>query len=444
MFNFLTERFSSIFSAITGSNKLSEKNMADALDQVKDALLEADVPHHVAKIFCEDIRTHAIGTKVLFSLKPSDQLVKVVHDRLKFFLGGDSASHLLMHIPLTVMVMGLQGSGKTTSLAKIAHRLKKEWGKKGKRRKILLASVDFYRPAAIEQLKILAKQIDVSFYASPEKDVIKAVHDICQYRKKGCYDILLLDTAGRLHIDQDMLKELQKIQSYLKPNHNIMVLDSMTGQESLNVAQSFEKEVGFDCAMMTKMDSNASGGAALAFRYVIKKPIIFVGTGEKTEDLEVFHPDRMAGRILGMGDVISLAERAEERIDKTQQESSYKALQSGRLTMQDFANQMSMMNKLGSFSQILKYMPGMGGQKISQDMLDRGESEMKKFRAIISSMTPKERSGGIIVDTSRKKRVARGAGVQPNDVNLLLQRFQQAQQYVKLFKKFGRFNNSFK
>ena len=403
MFNFLTERFSSIFSVMKNSRVLTEKNILEALDKVKAALLEADVPHQVADQFCDDVRVHAVGAKVLSSLKPSEQLIKIVHDRLKLFLGDNDPSRFLFKAPLTVMVMGLQGSGKTTSIAKIAGYLKKKWGSQGKNRKILLASIDFYRPAAVEQLRILAKKADVLFYASSEKNPVEAVQDICNYRKKGCYDILLLDTAGRLHVDDMMMQELRSVQSYLKPDVKIMVLDAMTGQESLQVAKSFDDNVSFDCAMITKMDSNVAGGAALSFCFVIKKPILFIGTGEKIDELEVFYADRMAGRILGMGDIVSLAERAQEKFSKEEQEYSYKSLQQGRLTFQDFMNQMNMVNKLGSISQLVKYIPGIGGQQISQEMLDRGEVEIKKFKAIIDSMTPKERSGAIEITESRTK-----------------------------------------
>ncbi len=440
MFDFLTNKFSSIFSKITGKGTLTENDVADVLAKVKDALIEADVPLSLVETFCNDIKNEVVGQKVLTSLKPAEQLIKVVHDRLKSFLGGQDAVPFTFQLPSVVMVMGLQGSGKTTSIAKMANLVTTESQAKGKSRRILLASVDFYRPAAIDQLEILAKQIPgVTFYRAQNTDPVKAAQEIFAYYQKELFELLFLDTAGRLHVDQEMLEQLKVIDKLLKPKYKLLVLDAMTGQESLSVAQSFNQAVGFDAAVLTKLDSDTRAGAAFAFRYALKKPIVFVGSGEKIADLERLYPERLAGRILGMGDIATLMERANEKIKQSEQDSLKKAFNKGQITLQDFADQMKMVQKMGSLSQIVKYMPGAANPAFSPEMIQKGEAELKRFNAIISSMTPKERILPRILDASRKKRIAKGAGVQVNDINLLLERFEQSQQYVKLLKKFGRF-----
>lgn len=445
MFDFLTNTFSSLFSHLVSGGKLTEKNIEQTLVSIKDALLEADVPYELVETFVGDVKQELVGQKVLTSLKPAEHLAKVVHDKLKAFLGGVGQSvPFAFQLPSVVMVMGLQGSGKTTSVGKIAAWAKREAEAKNKQRRILVASVDFYRPAAIDQLEIVARNAQVSFYRATNTDPIKAAREIHAYFKKELFEILFLDTAGRLHIDNQMLQELRSIDADLAPKYKILVLDAMTGQESLTVARAFDQGVGFDMALMSKMDSDTRGGAAFSFRYSLKKPIVFTGIGEKIEDLELFHPDRMAGRILGMGDVFTLAEKANEKIKQSEQEEAYKAFSQGRFTLQDFANQIAMMNKLGSLSQLAKYLPAMGGQTLSADALAKGEQELKKCKAIISSMTAKERLNHKILDNSRKKRIAQGAGVQVQDINFLLQRFEESQQYAKLFKKFGKLNHLFK
>lgn len=441
MFDFLSNKFSSIFSRITGQDTLTEKNIDEALEKVRNALLEADVPHRLIETFSNSIKDEVIGKKVLASLKPGEQLIKVVHERLLYFLGGKTTNNFSFQIPSVVMVMGLQGSGKTTSIAKMAHFVQKQAQKRGKKRTILLGSVDFYRPAAVDQLEILSGQVGTSFYRSPETDPVRAARDIYQQYKSGQFDLLFLDTAGRLHIDKKMMQELTDIDACIKATYKMLILDAMTGQESLNVAQAFDQAVGFQHAVLSKMDSDTRGGAAFAFRYELKKPVVFVGSGEKIEDMEFFHPDRMANRILGMGDMLSLIERADEKIKQADQESLYKSFNRGKITLQDFANQLNMVNKIGSMSQLMQYLPGAG--KVSPDMLEKGEAEMKKFKALISSMTLKERLYPPILDSSRKKRIARGAGSSLSDVNLLLDRFEQMQHYAKLFKKFDGFSNLF-
>lgn len=440
MFDFLSKKFSTIFNSITGSNKLTEANMSQALIQVQEALLEADVPYNVVEEFIEQVEKESLGKKLESSLKPAEQLMKMVYDKVLCFLGGQSADvDFVFNIPSVVMVMGLQGAGKTTTIAKLVNYIHEQAKKRGKKRSILVGSVDFYRPAAIDQLEILAHQVHADFYRSPEVEPVKAAQDIVRYAKKTQADILFLDTAGRLHVDNLMLHELQQIDSHINPKYKLLVIDAMTGQESLKVAQVFDQQVGFTGSIITKMDSEARGGLAFAFRYCLKKPILFLAAGEKPEDLEAFKAERMASRIIGMGDVKTLIEKAEEKIKKSEQESLYQSFSKGKITLQDFANHIDMVNKLGSLSHVLKFLPGASSLGISSDMLEKGEVEIKRFKAIISSMTPKEKVYSRVLDASRKDRIARGAGVSVADVNTLLTRFEQSQHFLKQFKKQGKF-----
>lgn len=436
MFDFLTKKFSGIFSALTGKNRLTDKNLEETLQKVKDSLLEADVPYDLVEVFMEDVKKEVVGQKVFASMDPSEQFVKVVYDRILQFLGGEYLQQsFTFQIPSVVMVMGLQGSGKTTTIGKLAYFIKKQAEKRGKSRKILLASVDFYRPAAVDQLEVLAKQVGVDFYRSTHTDVQDAAKDIMQYYKQHGYEHMLFDTAGRLHVDSDMMDELKVVSKIVNPRYKFMVLDAMTGQESLTVAKAFLDAVGFDYAVLSKMDSDSRGGAAFSFRYSLHKPILFMGIGEKLENLEIFRPERVAKRMLGMGDILTLVENAQDKIKKSDQEKVEQSLKSGNISLDDFEKQLSMVSKLGSLSGVMKFMPGMGNMQVSQDDLQRGENEMKQFKAIIRSMTKKERFFPQILDASRKKRIARGAGVDASVINLLLQRFEQSKQFVKLLKK---------
>jgi signal recognition particle subunit SRP54 len=430
MFDFLSEKLSSLFSGLGDAKKLTEQNIQDALETVQDALLEADVPYGVVQTFIASVKTEAVGQKVIGSLKPAEQLMSVVQRKIIDFLGGDSASSSFLY-PSTVMVMGLQGSGKTTTIGKLAYKIKKDAEKNKITKKILVGSVDFYRPAAIDQLEVLARQVNVFFYRAESNDPVVAAKEIFTFGKNNGYDVILLDTAGRLHIDNSMLQELQEIDTLLRPAYKVLVLDAMTGQESLAVAKAFDDTIGFHGAVLTKMDSDTRGGAAFAFRFVLKKPIAFVGEGEKVSDLHPFYPDRAAERMLGMGDVRTLMERVEEKMSVSEQEKVEDAFNSGSFSLQDFANQMAMMNKLGSFSQLLKYVPG-AGIKISPEMMQKGEKELTRFCAIISSMTLKERLNEDVLNNSRIKRIAQGAGVTVADVAKLLKRFEEVKQYVKL------------
>jgi signal recognition particle subunit SRP54 len=430
MFDFLSQKFSSLFSAFGDSKKLTEQNIQETLDSVEQALLEADVPYNVVQTFIGSIQQEVVGQKIINALKPAEQLMMVVQRKTVEFLGGNDAP-FSFSFPLTMMVMGLQGSGKTTTIGKLAYKIKKDAEKNKTVRKILVGSVDFYRPAAIDQLEVLARQVDIFFHRAKSSDPVMAAKEIFAFGQTHGYDVILLDTAGRLHIDNAMLQELQEIDALLRPSCKILVLDAMTGQESLAVAKAFDDTIGFQSAILTKMDSDTRGGAAFAFRFVLKKPIIFVGEGEKVTDLNAFYPDRAAQRMLGMGDIRSLLEQAEEKVSAAEQEKAEQALKSGAFTLQDFADQMAMMNKIGSLSQLLKYMPGMG-LNISPEMIQRGEVELVRFRAIISSMTLKERINTAILNNSRMQRIAQGAGVAVTDVSKLLKRFEEAKQYVKL------------
>ena len=441
MFDFLSNKFANLFSKLTGQHRLTEKNIEETLQKVRDALLEADVPYQVVDTFLQEVSSEVVGQKLLTtSLKPGEHFVKIVHDKLLAFLGGqESATPFTFQIPSIVMLMGLQGSGKTTTIAKLARYVQKQAEARGKTRKMIAASIDFYRPAAIDQLEILSRQCGITFYRSPFTEPLKAAIDIVQYYKNNGFELLLLDTAGRMHVDATMMQELQAVVQKIQPKYKYLVLDAMTGQESLKVAQAFQEGVGFDAAILSKMDSETRAGSALAFRYCLKKPILFIGVGEKIDDLEQFKADRITSSILGMGDIQTLIEKAQEKIKKADQDALVSSLSKGKMSLQDFANQLEMMNKLGSFSQLMKYFPGAAKSAVSPETLEKGEKEIKKFRAIIYSMTPKERLLPTILNGSRKQRIARGAGVNVADINILLDRFEKSKELVKLFNKFSRF-----
>lgn len=437
MFDFLAQKFSDAFASITGKSHISGNNIAGTLKTIEQALLEADAPYAVVQDFVKNISSQVMGQKVIRSVKPGDQFTKIVYDQMVQFLGGPYTQETFtFQIPSTILLMGLQGSGKTTTAGKLAFFIKKQAEKRGKSRKILCASVDFYRPAAIEQLKIVSESVGVDFYQAQATEVVFATQEIITFAKKQNYEHLILDTAGRLQVDDAMMQELKQIKKMVDPKYSFLVLDSMTGQESLAIAQSYDQSVGFDSAILSKMDGSSRAGAAFAFRYVVKKPIYFVGTGEKSEQLDLFRPERAAQRMLGMGDLKTLVENVQEKIKISDQKQIEQSLISGNITLDDFAKQLQMVSKLGSLSSMLQFIPGMGSIKISQTDMSRGEQELKKFKVILSSMTYKERVyPSTLSDLSRKKRIADGAGVSLVDVNLLLQRFEQSKQFVKLLKK---------
>lgn len=443
MFDLLSDKFSHVLNWMKGRGRLTDEMVEQALEQVKEALLEADVPHGIITDFLEMVKKDVVGQKLSSKVNPGDLFIKAVYEKTVEFLGGTAAhKQVSFQIPSIIMHIGLQGSGKTTTLGKLAYRIKKDAEKRGKSRKILLASVDYYRPAAREQLRILAEQVGVDYYESSYSDAVSAAKDIHNYYKNNRYDHLLFDTAGRLHIDQELMSELSQISKLLSPQYKILVLDAMTGQQSLAVAKSFQEQIGFHGAIMSKMDSDTRAGAAFAFRYSLKKPLWFLGVGEKIEDLEGCIAERMASRIIGMGDIMTLIEKTEEKIDVKSQEHMTKRLLSGNLTLEDFASQIDMVGKMGTLQSLMRYMPGM--PNMSAEQIDGQQREMKKFRAIISSMTKKERLAPQILDRSRKERVAKGSGVQMSDINQLLDKFEQSKQLAKMMKKMGPMGRFFK
>jgi len=443
MFDFLSQKFSGVLGWLKDKGRLSEDNITEALSQVRDALLDADVPFALVEDFLVQVKGDVLGKKVQSSLNPGQHFIKIVHEKLLDFLKGDGPDTIgSFQIPSVIMVMGLQGSGKTTTIGKLSAFLKKEATRRNKQRKILCASIDFYRPAALDQLEVLAGKVDVDFYRSHKSDPVKAALDIYEYFKNKSYDYLFLDTAGRLHIDTDMMAELTSVAGKLKPRYKILVLDAMTGQESLRVAQGFNDEVGFDQAILTKMDSDARGGAAFSFRYSLRKPLSFVGSGEKIDDLESFVPDRMASRILGMGDILTLIEKTEDVVDERTQEEMSRKLLGGAFSLDDFRQQLDLVSNMGSLQKIAKYMPG--APQLSPDMIESGQKELVVFKAIMSSMTQKERLYPKVLDSSRRQRIARGSGTKVADINKLLERFEQSRQFAKMFKKSGMMKRLFK
>ncbi len=441
MFDFLSEQFSSFFSHLVGTRTLSERNMQESVEKVREALVQADVPHHVVEQFVAHVRADLVGKSVLKSLNPAEQFVKVVYDRLVAFLSV-AQTKSLTQLPRksVVMVCGLQGSGKTTTIAKLANYLKKL----DARKRIACASLDFYRPAAGDQLAILAKQVGIDSITPGGTDVIQAARELKTFFDRSEYDVLLVDTAGRLHIDQTLLGELDAVRAIIKPTYVFLVLDAMTGQESLAVAQAFQDVTGFDGAILTKTDSDTRAGASFAFAYALKKPIVFIGTGEKIDELVPFYPERAAKQILGMGDLEGLLERADAQMSRQEQERSARAMIRGDFTLEDFAKQLDMMSGMGSLSQVMRMLPGMGGLgKIDSAQLAKGELEMKRFRVIMNSMTRKERQRPAIIDKSRSARIAKGAGVVPGDVAAMLEKFEQSKQFVKLLHKSGSFRKFF-
>lgn len=435
VFDFLADKFSSAFEFLSGNRHLSEKNIQDTIVKVEETLLQADIPYSIVQAFIAEIKTEVIGKKVVKNVKPAEQFAAIVYEKLTSFLGGISKDFVLKE-PALVMVVGLQGSGKTTTVAKLAHYLAKQGSTK---KNILLGSVDFYRPAAIDQLEILAQKVGVDFYRAQQKSVVAAAQEIVAYAKSCKKTVIFLDTAGRLHVDNNLLQELSELKFAINPTHSILVIDAMTGQESLRVAQAFNEITNFSGAILTKIDSQTRAGAAFAFCYAIKKPILFLGVGEKIDDLELFRADRVASRMIGMGDMKTLAEKAEEKISKFEQEEAEKAFLSGRFTLQDFASQLDMMSRVGSLSQIMRYIPGAKGQSFDQGQVEKAEKELKKSRAIISSMNQKERINPSLLDKSRKLRIANGSGVKVADIDELLKQFEQMRQFAKLFKGMNKF-----
>ena len=428
MFDSLTRRLEGILKNLRGQSKLTPENIKDGLREIRRALLEADVSLAVVKDFLTKVETRATGKEVIEGVNPSEMLVKVVFDELVDLLGGANAPLAIAKKPPTVvLLLGLQGSGKTTFAAKLAKFLK------GKKQRTLLASADIHRPAAIEQLRVLAKANDLGFLPTDEAHTPAAIakNALSQAIDRG-FDYLVFDTAGRLTIDDEMMAEAQAIKGALKPHQVLLVLDGMTGQDAVKTGEAFHQALGVDGLVLTKMDGDSRGGAALSIRHVTGKPILFLSTGEKVDALEPFHPDRLASRILGMGDVLTLVEKAQDKIDLEKAMELENKLLKNDLTLDDFLSQLKEMRKLGSLADILGMLPG--GHKIDNKMTDEGEKELKRVEAIILSMTPKERAKPALLDGSRKKRIAAGSGTQVQNVNKLLRDFEQVRTLAKRMK----------
>ena len=425
-FEGLSDKLDSAFKKLKSKGSLNESDVKEAMREVRLALLEADVSYKVARDFTARVTEKAIGEKVMESLTPSQMVIKIVNEELTALMGGtQSRLTQASHPPTIVMMCGLQGSGKTTHSAKIAKMLK------GKGHRPLLVACDIYRPAAIKQLQIVGEQAGVPVFEMGTTNPVTIAKEAVKLAKDQGYDYVFLDTAGRLHIDEQLMLELKNIKSEVKPHEILLVVDSMTGQDAVNVADSFNQALGIDGLVLTKLDGDTRGGAALSARAITGKPIKFAGVGEKLDDLDVFHPDRMASRILGMGDVLSLIEKAEVTLDEKRAEEMEKKLRQNRFDLNDLLIQMEEMQKMGSMKDILSMLPGMG-KKIKD--VDIDERQLDKTKAIILSMTPKEREKPDIINPSRKRRIAAGCGMQVEDVNRLLSQYKQMQ---KLFKQFN-------
>ena len=434
MFDSLTDRLSDVFRKLGGRAQLTEANIQDALREVRLALLEADVNFRVVKEFTERVREAALGVEVMKGVTPAQQVVKVVHDELVALLGGDDTDLSLQgRTPAVILMAGLQGSGKTTSSGKLALLLRK------RKMKPYLVPADVYRPAAIDQLRTLAWQLDIPCFASsPDMkpvDIVRAA--IADAREQQC-TVVILDTAGRLHVDEALMDELSTIKSEAQPQEILFVADAMTGQDAVTVAEAFNERLGITGVILTKMDGDARGGAALSIKSVTGAPVKFVGMGEKLSEMEVFHPDRVAGRILGMGDVLTLLEKAQDNINAEEAEELARKMQKARFDLEDFRTQMRRMRKIGSFESILKHIPGLGGLANQLAELGDHEKELNRTEAIINSMTMKERRNPDIINGSRRARIARGSGTTVQQVNQLLKQFDQMRRMMQSVMRPGR------
>jgi signal recognition particle subunit SRP54 len=435
MFDDLSQKLDGIFKKIRGQGKLSENNIAESLREVRRVLLDADVNYKVAKQFIEDVQKKAVGTEVINSITPGQLIIKIINDELINLMGSEKSDIKLSNMPPSVILLaGLQGSGKTTFAAKLASFLK------SKGRHPLLTAADIYRPAAIEQLKQLAAKISVPIYSSNEKDAIKIAKDSIDYARKNVRDTVIIDTAGRLSIDEDMMKEIEGIKKAIDPDETLLIVDSMTGQDAVNTAKIFHDRLSFDGVVLTKLDGDTRGGAALSIRAVVNKPIKFVSIGEKLDAIEAFYPDRMAGRILGMGDIVGLVEKAQVQFDEKQAEKLEAKLRKNQFDFNDFLDQLQQMKKMGSIKDIISMIPG--ADKLTKNT-NVDEKALVKVEAVIQSMTMEERTRPNILNGSRRKRIARGSGTTIQDVNKVLKQFEEMQKMMRNLNK-GKFNKMFK
>jgi len=434
MFDNLTDKFDAVFKKLSGKGRLTEAHVTEAMREVRLVLLEADVNFKVVKDFIAAVSARAVGSDVLKSLTPAQQVIKIVREELGKMMGeGDStALDLAAQPPVPIMLCGLQGAGKTTTCGKLALQLRRD------KRDPLLVPADVYRPAAIEQLKVLGRQLGVAVFDSqPGDNPVEICEQAREYARLNGHDTLILDTAGRLHVDEELMDELVKINASLQPREILFVADAMTGQDAVNVVKSFDEKLNVTGVILTKMDGDARGGAALSVRAVTGKPIKFVGMGEKMDALEAFHPDRMAQRILGMGDVLSLIEKAEAAIDKDDAAKLEATMRKDGFTLESFRDQLQMVKKMGSMESLLKMIPGASKAMKKAGNAQLPDDELKRIEAIISSMTAKERQNHKIINGSRRVRIANGSGTRVQDVNQLLKRFTEAQKMMKKMQKMG-------
>ena len=425
MFENLSERLERSFKLLKGQGKITEINVAETLKDVRRALLDADVNYSVAKQFTDTVKAKALGQNVITAIKPGELMVKIVHDELAALMGGEAASVNLSGNPTVILMSGLQGSGKTTFSGKLAKKFKSEKGKRP-----LLVACDVYRPAAVDQLKVLGEQIGVTVYTEPEsKNPVDIARNAVKFAKMQGYDLVVVDTAGRLAVDEEMMNEIEAIKKALNPQETLFVVDAMTGQDAVNTAKEFNERLDFDGVVLTKLDGDTRGGAALSIRTVVDKPIKFVGTGEKLDALDVFHPDRMADRILCMGDIVSLVERAQQQYDEEEARRLHKKIAKNQFDFDDFLTQIGQIKKMGNLKDLASMIPGIG--KAIKDV-DIDDDAFKGIEAIIRSMTPLERRNPDIINGSRRQRIAKGSGTSLQDVNRLLKQFEGTRKMMKM------------
>ena len=425
MFENLSERLERSFKILKGQGKITEINVAETLKDVRRALLDADVNYNVAKQFTDTVKAKALGQNVITAVKPSELMVKIVHDELAELMAGDTADINLSSNPSVILMSGLQGSGKTTFSGKLARKYKSEKGKRP-----LLVACDVYRPAAIDQLKVLGEQIEVPVYTEPEsKNPVKIAQNAISFAKANHHDLVIVDTAGRLAVDEEMMNEIEAIKKAINPNETLFVVDSMTGQDAVNTAREFNERLDFDGVVLTKLDGDTRGGAALSIRTVVKKPIKFVGTGEKMEAIDFFHPSRMADRILGMGDIVSLVERAQQQYDEEEARRLQKKIAKNQFDFNDFLSQINQIKKMGNIKDLASMIPGVA--KAIKDV-EIDDNAFKGIEAIIYSMTPEERTHPEIITGSRRQRIAKGSGTSIQEVNRLLKQFEGTRKMMKM------------
>ncbi len=424
MFENLSERLERSFKLLKGQGKITEINVAETLKDVRRALLDADVNYKVAKNFTDTVKAKALGQNVLTAVKPSEMMVKIVHDELTALMGGDTAQINISGNPAVILMSGLQGSGKTTFSGKLAKKLKSE-----KAKRPLLVACDVYRPAAIDQLKVLGEQIDVPVYSEEgNNNPVAIAENAIKFAKSNHHDLVIVDTAGRLAVDEQMMQEIEAIKKAVKPDEILFVVDAMTGQDAVNTAKEFNDRLDFDGVVLTKLDGDTRGGAALSIRTVVTKPIKFVGTGEKLDALDLFHPSRMADRILGMGNIVSLVEKAQQAIDEKEAAELQRKIAKNQFNFDDFLSQIQQIKKMGNLKDLASMIPGVG--KAIKD-IDIDDNAFKGIEAIIHSMTPAERQRPDIINSSRRQRIAKGSGTNIQDVNRLLKQFEETRKMMK-------------